>query len=254
MTSFQQSHTFTLGVGIVKEREFPMFRMVDFSKFLGLVGASILWISDANLLFAETSSKVRCTASTARQIESPAELCACDIVTKRMIRYVQRRSDFADILSETSEMCPQVAAVLSDLPTATIDDSSGYQMGGFGDASDTGDNGGGGNGNSGNTNGGSGGSNGNGGNTSGGNQGNGGGDNGGGGNGNSGNTNGGSGGSNGNGGNTSGGNQGNGGGDNGGGGNGNSGNTNGGSGGSNGNGGNTSGGNQGNGGGDNGTK
>lgn len=70
-----------------------------------------------------------CSVSTARQAAgSPEILCECDSVTSSMIRYIQRRADFEDFLARTGAQCPQLAALLSDLPTASTgptDDRSG---------------------------------------------------------------------------------------------------------------------------------
>ncbi len=62
-----------------------------------------------------------CTVSTARQASSSPEiLCECDAVTSDMIKYIQRRADFSNYLTRTGAECPKLAALLSDLPTASI--------------------------------------------------------------------------------------------------------------------------------------
>ncbi len=61
-----------------------------------------------------------CTVSTAKQSVSSNTLCACDVVTSGMLRYIQRRADFESILERTILDCPRFAAVLTDLPTASI--------------------------------------------------------------------------------------------------------------------------------------
>ncbi|MCL6282160.1 hypothetical protein M3P21_01340 [Ruegeria sp. 2012CJ41-6] len=62
----------------------------------------------------------RCTVNTARQSVSTETLCSCGVVQDRMLRYLQRRADFEDILARTSQSCPAFAAVLTDYPTASI--------------------------------------------------------------------------------------------------------------------------------------
>ncbi len=67
-----------------------------------------------------TAAQAACTVSTARQAaSSPEILCECDAVTSGMIRYIQRRADFGNFLARTGAECPQLAALLSDLPTAS---------------------------------------------------------------------------------------------------------------------------------------
>lgn len=61
-----------------------------------------------------------CTVKTAKQSVSSKALCACDVVSSRMVRYIQRRADFEAILEQTLLDCPAFAAILTDLPTASI--------------------------------------------------------------------------------------------------------------------------------------
>lgn len=84
-----------------------------------VASASLLASSGATL----AASEKQCTVRTARQAASPLELCECTTVTRGMVNHIQRSRDFGAILAETSEACPPLAAILSDLPTAAIDDS-----------------------------------------------------------------------------------------------------------------------------------
>ncbi|CUH48496.1 hypothetical protein RUA4292_02676 [Ruegeria atlantica] len=61
-----------------------------------------------------------CKVKTARQSVSTETLCSCKVVDKRMLRYIHRRADFEDILARTSQACPLFAAILTDIPTATV--------------------------------------------------------------------------------------------------------------------------------------
>ncbi len=61
-----------------------------------------------------------CTVKTAKQSVSSTTLCACDVVSSRMVRYIQRRADFESILEQTLLDCPAFAAILTDLPTASV--------------------------------------------------------------------------------------------------------------------------------------
>ncbi len=61
-----------------------------------------------------------CTVKTAKQSVSSNTLCACDVVSSRMVRYIQRRADFESILEQTLLDCPAFASVLTDLPTASV--------------------------------------------------------------------------------------------------------------------------------------
>ncbi len=89
-----------------------------------------------------------CTVKTAKQSVSSNTLCACDVVSSRMLKYIQRRADFESILEQTLIDCPGFAAVLTDLPTASIgfaeqrsgDGSDDENRGGGGDGPDGGDN------------------------------------------------------------------------------------------------------------------
>ncbi|EEE38047.1 putative glycine-rich protein [Rhodobacteraceae bacterium KLH11] len=87
------------------------------SKLLSVVFASaalpIVWVGPAQ-------AAEMCTVKTARQSVSSDTLCACDTVSTRMLRYLQRRADFEDIIERTLVDCPGFAAVLTDLPTASI--------------------------------------------------------------------------------------------------------------------------------------
>ena len=96
-------------------------------RFLSLVLAStsLTFISSAG--FAATE---KCTLQTARQSVSTETLCACRVVEDRMLRYIQRRSDFEDILARTLDSCPAFAAVLTDFPTASVADPGNEGHGG----------------------------------------------------------------------------------------------------------------------------
>ncbi|UWR04766.1 hypothetical protein K3740_08840 [Ruegeria conchae] len=61
-----------------------------------------------------------CTVKTAKQSVSSNTLCACDVVSSRMIKYIQRRADFESILEQTLLDCPAFASLLTDLPTASL--------------------------------------------------------------------------------------------------------------------------------------
>ncbi len=87
------------------------------------------------LVGAASANAAVCTSSTARQASSnPEVLCDCDAVTSGMIRYIQRRADFGNFLARTGAECPQLAALLSDIPTASIGVPD--QRSGDGDAND----------------------------------------------------------------------------------------------------------------------
>ncbi|MBO9435940.1 hypothetical protein J7394_17090 [Ruegeria sp. R13_0] len=71
-------------------------------------------------LVGVTAAQAACTVSTARKAaSSPEVLCECSAVTSGMIRYIQRRADFGNYLARTGAECPQLAALLSDIPTAS---------------------------------------------------------------------------------------------------------------------------------------
>lgn len=61
-----------------------------------------------------------CTVKTAKQSVSSNTLCACEVVSSRMIKYIQRRADFESVLEQTLLDCPAFASLLTDLPTASL--------------------------------------------------------------------------------------------------------------------------------------
>lgn len=70
-----------------------------------------------------------CSRSTAREAASAQDyqtLCDCGVVTRGFLNVLQQRSDFADTLQNTSALCPGLASLLSDLPTASTDGGSDY--------------------------------------------------------------------------------------------------------------------------------
>ncbi len=83
---------------------------------------SVIFASAALPLAATSASAETCTIRTAKQSVSADTLCACQVVDARMIRYLQRRADFEDILARTLDACPAFAAVLTDVQTASITD------------------------------------------------------------------------------------------------------------------------------------
>ncbi len=83
---------------------------------------SVIFASAALPLVATSASAETCTIRTAKQSVSADTLCACQVVDARMIRYLQRRADFEDILARTLDACPAFAAVLTDVQTASITD------------------------------------------------------------------------------------------------------------------------------------
>ena len=122
------------GCGHFDKSDSKMLRKSNLVTAILLACAPLLVGSGAALsMNAETSEK-RCTTRTARQASSPLELCGCTTVTTGMVSYIQRSRDFSDILLETSRVCPPLAAILSDLPTAAIgddgDEPAGPDVGG----------------------------------------------------------------------------------------------------------------------------
>lgn len=102
----------------------------------------ILSLSTAHTAMAQEEI---CTRSTARQAANAGDyqtLCDCGVVTRGFLTVLQRRGDFGETLQNTSELCPALAGLLSDVPTASADDEDGYEN----DIGDTGFGGAGGNG------------------------------------------------------------------------------------------------------------
>ncbi len=83
---------------------------------------SIVFVASTFPLISAGTSQASemCTVKTAKQSVSSNTLCACDVVSSRMVRYIQRRADFESILEQTLLDCPAFASVLTDLPTASV--------------------------------------------------------------------------------------------------------------------------------------
>lgn len=81
---------------------------------------SAVFVSAALPILAPSAASAMCTVATAKQSVSSNTLCACDVVSSRMLKYIRRRADFESILEQTLLDCPAFAAVLTDIPTASI--------------------------------------------------------------------------------------------------------------------------------------
>ena len=85
-----------------------------------LLGA-LLASSSAFVLWGDaTNAQTRCTAQTLSRTITLDELCGCEIVTRGLIRNLQQRDDFLQILAGTTSQCPALAFALSDVPTASV--------------------------------------------------------------------------------------------------------------------------------------
>ncbi|WP_209599555.1 hypothetical protein [Ruegeria sp. HKCCSA071] len=114
-----------------RARKFPLFFI-----------ATTFLLSPAGETFAAGT----CTVATARQSAASAQvLCECDAVTSGMIRYIQRRHDFDQILARVGAECAPLAGLLSDFPTASIGVSDQRSGDGPSQENGTTSNGGGGN-------------------------------------------------------------------------------------------------------------
>ncbi|WP_299946150.1 hypothetical protein [uncultured Ruegeria sp.] len=87
------------------------------SKFLSVVFAAS---SFPLISVGSAQASEMCTVKTAKQSVSSNTLCACDVVSSRMVRYIQRRADFESILEQTLLDCPAFASLLTDAPTASV--------------------------------------------------------------------------------------------------------------------------------------
>ncbi|WP_211198541.1 hypothetical protein, partial [Ruegeria haliotis] len=68
-----------------------------------------------------------CNWKTARNLANSgdyAALCDCAQVTPSFLERLQKRSDFETTLSVTSAQCPGLAALLTDLPTASLSNAA----------------------------------------------------------------------------------------------------------------------------------
>ncbi|WP_299983260.1 hypothetical protein [uncultured Ruegeria sp.] len=83
---------------------------------------SVVFVASSFPLISVGSAQASemCTVKTAKQSVSSNTLCACDVVSSRMVRYIQRRADFESILEQTLLDCPAFASVLTDTPTASV--------------------------------------------------------------------------------------------------------------------------------------
>ena len=61
------------------------------------------------------------------------DMCRWDVIPDNVLRRIEQRDDYADILRRMFEYCPESALGLTDHPTATVSDASGGNNGGYGD-------------------------------------------------------------------------------------------------------------------------
>lgn len=115
------------------------------------VVAPFLGVAAASAAMAEPQV---CNANTARIAANDgdyASLCGCSQVTPSFLSHLQQRSDFGSVLANTSQQCPGLANLLSDLPTGSISNANSFDgrendPSGFQPASNTGPSAGGGSG------------------------------------------------------------------------------------------------------------
>ncbi|WP_170460345.1 hypothetical protein [Ruegeria arenilitoris] len=115
------------------------------------VVAPFLGVAAASAAMAEPQV---CNANTARIAANNgdyAALCGCSQVTPSFLSHLQQRADFGSVLANTSQQCPGLANLLSDLPTGSISNANSFDgrendPSGFQPASSTGPSAGGGSG------------------------------------------------------------------------------------------------------------
>lgn len=115
------------------------------------VVAPFLGVAAASAAMAEPQV---CNANTARIAANNgdyAALCGCSQVTPSFLSHLQTRADFGSVLANTSQQCPGLANLLSDLPTGSISNANSFDgrendPSGFQPASSTGPSAGGGSG------------------------------------------------------------------------------------------------------------
>ncbi|WP_170357152.1 hypothetical protein [Ruegeria arenilitoris] len=113
------------------------------------VVAPFLGVAAASAAMAEPQV---CNANTARIAANNgdyAALCGCSQVTPSFLSHLQQRADFGSVLANTSQQCPGLANLLSDLPTGSISNANSFDgrendPSGFQPASSTGPSAGGG--------------------------------------------------------------------------------------------------------------
>lgn len=92
-----------------------------------LVAAPFIGLMASSSAMAETRV---CNANTARTAANNADystLCGCAQITPSFITHLQNRSDFGSILTGTSQQCPGLANLLSDVPTASISNATNFE-------------------------------------------------------------------------------------------------------------------------------
>ena len=60
------------------------------------------------------------------------DMCRWDVIPDNVLRRIEKRDDYADILRRMFEYCPESALGLTDRPTATLSEASGVNDGGYG--------------------------------------------------------------------------------------------------------------------------
>ncbi|WP_170340017.1 hypothetical protein [Ruegeria arenilitoris] len=90
------------------------------------VVAPLLGVAAASAAIAEPQV---CNANTARVAANNgdyAALCGCSQVTPSFLSHLQQRADFGSVLANTSQQCPGLANLLSDLPTGSISNANSF--------------------------------------------------------------------------------------------------------------------------------
>lgn len=90
------------------------------------VVAPFLGVATASAAMAEPQV---CNANTARIAANTgdyAALCGCSQVTPSFLSHLQQRADFGSVIANTSQQCPGLANLLSDLPTGSISNANSF--------------------------------------------------------------------------------------------------------------------------------
>ncbi|WP_196223457.1 hypothetical protein, partial [Roseibium sp. RKSG952] len=92
-----------------------------------LVAAPFLGLTAAGSAMAQPEVCDARTARIAANAGDYAAMCECTHVTPSFLKRLQKRSDFETTLLNTGQMCPGLAGLLSDLPTASINSPSSFE-------------------------------------------------------------------------------------------------------------------------------
>jgi len=103
-------------------REFEATTPFNWKKGLNWAAASLAvgCIGVGSSAYAQSAGS--CTVQAVRNFTDAGGVCSCTNISRSAISYIQSAENFDDLLGYFSQACPEMAAVLTDVPVATINE------------------------------------------------------------------------------------------------------------------------------------